>query len=134
MHGSKKAALHHQRGVSLSGLIFVLGVIALLAIFALKLIPSLLEYKSAKDAIILAKATNGTPQEMRIAFGKNSEINEIHSLSPKDLIITKDGGQTEIAFAYSKDIPLFTNVKLVIDFSATTNPNGEIPTKAETPQ
>lgn len=134
MHGSKNAALQHQRGVSLSGLIFMLAILGLLAIFAMKLIPSLLEYKSAKDAIKSAKATNGTPQEIRTSFTRNANMNEVKAVTAQDLIITKDGGQTEIAFAYQKDIPLFTNVKLVIDFSATTNPNGEIPEKTETPQ
>jgi type II secretory pathway pseudopilin PulG len=134
MHGSQKVALQHQRGVSLSGLIFVLAILGLLAIFAMKLIPSLLEYKSAKDAIKSAKATNGTPQEMRKTFSRNADMNDVLAVTGQDLIITKDGGQTEIAFAYSKDIPLFTNVKLVIDFEATTNPNGDIPEKTEAPQ
>ena len=134
MHGSKKVALQHQRGVSLSGLIFVLAILGVLAVFAMKLVPTLLEYKAAKDAIKSAKATNGTPQEMRLSFTRNANMNEVQSVTAQDLIITKDGGQTEIAFAYSKDIPLFTDVKLVIDFSATTNPNGDIPEKAEAPK
>jgi hypothetical protein len=127
MHGLKQLALHRQRGVSLSGLIFVLMIIVLIAIFSLKVIPPVLEYKNIKDSIKMAKGTNGTPQEMRVTFAKNADVNEIKSVGPKDLIITKDGANTEIAFAYDKEIPLFTDVKLVIHFSATTDPSGVVP-------
>jgi hypothetical protein len=131
MHGKQFVSLSGQRGVSLMGLIIVLGIIVLIASVGLKVIPHVIEYKASKDAIAAAKATRGTPNEMRIAYSKNAEINAITTLQPKDLIITKVNNETEIAFDYETRIPLFTDVALVIRFAATTDPTGTIPEKPE---
>ena len=39
-------------------------------------------------------------------------------------MISRDGGETEISFAYEKRIPLAGNVSLLIDFAGTTDPSG----------
>jgi hypothetical protein len=130
MHRSQ-LSLKTQRGISLTGLIVVFGVIIMIAILALKVIPRLLEYKSAKDAIVSVKATKGTPKEMRTAFEKYAEINTISSITSHDLIITKVNNESEVAFDYESRIPLFSNVTLLIHFAATTDASGVIPEKPE---
>jgi hypothetical protein len=133
MYDSKKASLKTQQGVSLSGLIVVMGVIIAVAMLALKVIPSMLQYKSIKDGIVAAKNTKGTPQEMRLAFDKNADINAVTTLTGRDLMISKVNGETEVAFDYEQRIPLFTNVALVIHYAGTTDPTGVIPEKSDTP-
>jgi hypothetical protein len=133
MYVSKQVSLKAQRGVSLSGLIVVLGIIIAVAMLALKVIPSMLEYKSIKDGIVAAKATNGTPAEIRLAFNKNADINAVTTIEGSDLIITKVNGETEVAFDYEQRIPLFSNVALVIHYAGTTDKSGVIPEKSEAP-
>ena len=133
MHGSNNVSLKAQRGVSLSGLIVVLGVIIAVAMLALKVIPSVLEYRSIKDGIAAAKATNGTPAELRLAFNKNADINAVTTIDGSDLMIGKVNGETEVAFDYEQRIPLFSNVALVIHYAGTTDKSGVIPEKSETP-
>jgi hypothetical protein len=123
--------LHFQRGVSLSGLIAILAVLAVFALVAMKVVPSVLEYNAAKSAIAAAKATNGSVQEMRIAFDKAAQINDITAITGKDLVIVRNGEQSEVAFAYEKRIPLVGNATLLIDYAATTDPSGENAAKAE---
>ena len=130
MHG-KQLSLHQQRGVSLSGLIVVLGIVFVIVALGLKVIPYVLEYKSTKDAIFAAKRSGGSPNDMRAAFSRNAEINAITTTKGKDLIITKVNNEPEIAFDYESRIPLFTDVALVIRFAATTDPTGTIPEKPE---
>ena len=133
MYGTKQVSLKAQRGVSLSGLIVVLGVIIAVAMLALKVVPSMLEYKSIKDGIAAAKATNGTPAEMRLAFNKNADINAVTTIDGGDLMINKVNGETEVAFDYEQRIPLFSNVALVIHYAGTTDKTGVVPEKPETP-
>ncbi|MES2902303.1 MAG: DUF4845 domain-containing protein [Pseudomonadota bacterium] len=121
-----------QRGVSLSGLIFVLALAMVFAMLALKIVPSILEFNAAKDAIASAKKVDGTVQAIRTSFDKNADINTIEAIGGKDLIVTKVGGQTEVAFAYRKEIKLLEKVHLVIDYAATTDPSGVTPEKPET--
>jgi type II secretory pathway pseudopilin PulG len=131
MQGSKQFFRNAQQGVSLTGLIFVLAVIGVVAVFAMKVFPTFLEYKSAKDGIVAAKAAGGTIVEMQQTFDKNADINRIEAINGKDLVITKDGGETEISFAYEKRIPIVANVSLLIDYAATTSKNGVVAPKPE---
>ncbi|HEU5437509.1 MAG TPA: DUF4845 domain-containing protein [Telluria sp.] len=127
MHQSTFVGPARQRGISLTGLIFVLAVLGVIAVFAMKVFPTYLEYKSSKDAIKAAKATGASDVEMRQAFDKNADINRIEAIAGRDLIITKDNGETELSFAYEKRIPIFANVSLLIDYAATTARDGVIP-------
>jgi Tfp pilus assembly protein PilE len=126
MQAGKQGVLTNQRGVSLSGLIVALAVIGVLAVFALKLLPTWAEYRSAKDAIVKAKATGGSVAEMKTTFRKNAEINNVDSIGANDLVFSKDSGETEISFAYEKRVPLAGNVSLVIDYAATTDKSGAV--------
>ena len=131
MFGSKQVVLQRQRGVSLSGLVLVLAIAMVFAMLALKIFPTFLEYKASKDAIASAKKSSETVAGIRTSFDKAADINSIETISGKDLIVTKDGNETHVAFAYRKEIPLFTNVFLSIDYSATTDPSGVTPAKPE---
>jgi hypothetical protein len=111
-----------QRGISLMGLILILFVLVVVALFAMKVIPSYLEYASAKGAIdLIARDPQlNTPQMVRNAFEARAQVDNITSVKPADLEITKDGNRMAVSFAYRKEVPLFTNVGLYIDYVANT--------------
>ncbi|RJG27113.1 DUF4845 domain-containing protein [Massilia cavernae] len=121
-----------QRGISLVGLIFVLAILGALGIFAMKTIPAFAEYSAAKDAIKLAKKAGGSPQEMRMWFDKNADVNDIDAISGRDLVVSKETGDTEISFAYEKRIPLVANASLLLEFEGTTDPSGAVAHKPAT--
>jgi Tfp pilus assembly protein FimT len=126
MIGSNASSLRAQRGVSLSGLIFVLAVLGMIAVLAMKVFPTYIEYRAIKEAIATAKATAGTVREMQASFDKSADINAVGSISGKDLIISKDSGDTEISFAYEKKIALGGPVSLLIEYAGTTAANGVV--------
>ena len=100
--------LKSQRGLGIMGLILILFVLVIVAIFGMKLVPSFLEYRAAKTAIEAIAAQNpGTPAEVRKAFEARAIIDDINSVKPADLEIGKDGNQVVIGFAYRKEIPLW---------------------------
>jgi Tfp pilus assembly protein PilE len=131
MQGSKQYFQNAQRGVSLTGLIFVLAVIGVVAVFAMKVFPTFIEYRAVKDGIAAAKATRGTVAEMKETFNKNADINRIDSIFARDLVFNKEGGETEISFAYRKQIPIAGNVSLLIDYAGTTAKNGVVAANPE---
>ena len=122
-----------ESGVSLSGLIVVLIVLGALALVVIKVTPAFIEYRSVKDAIVKAKADagSGSVREIQQAFDKNAGVNDVSSISGRDLMITRDGGSTEVSFAYEKRIPLAGNVSLLLDFAGTTDPSGVVAAKAD---
>jgi type II secretory pathway pseudopilin PulG len=122
----KNVSTAGQRGFSLSGLIFVLAVLGVIAVFAMKVLPTYSEYRSVQGAIVKAKSEGGSVAEMQRTFDKNAEINNIAAISGHDLVITKDNGETEISFAYEKRIPLAGNASLVINYAGTTDKSGVV--------
>lgn len=109
-----------QRGITLFGLIFWLAILGMLVITGGKVVPTVIEYTSIKNAIVSIKAKGGTVEEMRTAFDRQAEVGYIETLSGKDLGFTKNGEDINISFAYQKKIPLVAPVSLLIDYSGTT--------------
>ena len=134
MKGGKRYRIGAESGVSLSGLIVVLIVLGALALVAIKVIPAFIEYKAVKNSIVKAKAEagTGTVREIRQAFDKNAGVNDVSAIAGRDLVITRDGGDTEISFSYEKKVPLAGNVSLLLDFDGTTDPSGVVAAKADT--
>lgn len=111
--------LDRQRGVSLVGLIMGLFVVVIVGIFGMKLIPKYIEYfkiKAAVVAIAADKSRTGSVIDIKKAFDARSTIDDIESVKPDDLDISKEGGQVVIGFAYRKEVPLAGNVGVYIDF------------------
>jgi Tfp pilus assembly protein PilE len=120
-----------EAGISLTGLIVVLAVLGCLAVLAMKVFPAWVEYRSIKNGIAAAKAAGNGSREIQQAFARNAEVNNITAIAPKDLVITRENGQTEVSFAYEKRIPVAGNVSLLIDFAGTTDPSGEVAARAD---
>jgi Tfp pilus assembly protein PilE len=108
-----------QRGVTLMGLIAALFILIVVALFAMKVIPSFIEYRTAKSTIEAVARQAQSPAEVRRLFESRSAIDDI-SLKPTDLEITREGNQMVISFAYRKEVPLFGNVGLYIDYAANS--------------
>ncbi len=109
-----------QRGLSIIGLIFIgLIVVGLLAI-GFKTVPAVIEYIAIERAVQKIKNEGNTVREIQDAFERHRTIDDITSITSRDLDITKEGDQVVISYAYQKKIPIIDNVSLVIDFAGTT--------------
>jgi hypothetical protein len=118
----------NQSGLSLVGVLLVGGVLAAVILLGLKLIPVVSEYFGIKRAIN-AVVSSADPQvatvpQLRSAFSKRAMVDDISSISASDLDITKENGQIVISVDYSRKVPLFSNVNLMIDFSVSTSQGG----------
>jgi hypothetical protein len=114
-----------QQGVSLSGTIFVLVILAVLFVFAAKLVPSITEYMAVKKAIVTAKGAGTTVREIQNSFDKQADINNISSIAGKDLEIVKDGENVIVSFAYEKKIPIGGPASLLLEFAGSTDENAK---------
>ena len=117
--------MKHQRGVSLNALMAGGAVLGVLALLAMKVAPEWMEYgrvgKAVKNTAQDGSLKDATVAQVRASFLKRAEIDDIKSISPEDLDITKEGGELVISFAYTKKVPLFKNVSLVFDFEGASN-------------
>ncbi len=116
-----------QRGVSFIVIFLLFVVAALAAVGAMKVWPSYDDYFTIKKtitAIAASEGRTGSVAEIRKAYDRRAAVDNITDLSAADLEISKDGGEVVISFAYSKKIPLFSNVSVCIDFAGSTAPSG----------
>jgi len=118
--GNREATMQEQqRGVSVMGLLMILVLLIVVALFAMKVIPSFMEYRTTKSAIeAIARQGVTSTADVRRAFENRSAIDNIVTVRAQDLEITREGNSVVIAFAYRKEIPLFTGVGLYIDYAA----------------
>lgn len=115
--------MKHQRGVALTGLILWGIVLILVAVLGMKVVPTVIEYYKIRQdvrAVVEKASPEATVPELRRAFDKFADVDQL-SLSSKDLDIFKNNrGQIVIEFAYDKRIPLFGNVTLLIEYKGTS--------------
>jgi hypothetical protein len=110
-----------QRGLSLIGLLFFGIVAVMLVVLGMRVLPSALEYIAIKRAITrVATAGETGTTEIQKAFDRIAAVDDIATITGKDLLITRNGSQVTIAFKYEKRIPLFGPASLVIDYEGSS--------------
>jgi hypothetical protein len=108
-----------QRGMSFFGLIIVGALIVFTAVIGAKAVPTVIEYQAILKAAHKAK-TGNTVAEVRNIFDKATAIDDITSIKPTDLQVTKKGDKVVVSFAYNKEIEIFAPVFLVIKYAGST--------------
>ena len=113
---------NRQLGVSLVGLILGAIVLIFVLLLFMKVFPPYLEFFTAKKFItqIAQEQRGGTVLDIRRSWQLKTAIEDVNSINEKDLEITKEGGEVIISFSYRKDVPLFANVGVYLDFAASS--------------
>ncbi|HTY99737.1 MAG TPA: DUF4845 domain-containing protein [Rhodocyclaceae bacterium] len=121
MSGLKRA----QRGVSLSGLLMAAVVIGLVAMLGVKVVPPVINYfklVQAVKAVSKDPATKtATVPDIRRAIQARFIVDNIDTVQPADIDISKDGSDVVLSFNYSQRIPVVGNVSLLIDFEGSSS-------------
>ncbi|KPK07041.1 MAG: hypothetical protein AMJ64_07815 [Betaproteobacteria bacterium SG8_39] len=114
---------NRQSGISLLGLIFGGVVLIFAALLGMKVTPSYIEYFNAKKAIhgIVNEGREASVADLRKSFDARATIDDITSIRGADIEVSKEGGLVVLSFAYRREIRLFSNVALCIDFAASTS-------------
>ncbi len=112
--------MHKQKGVSLTGLLFWSVVLVFVLLLGFKIGPAYFEYFSIRQqfrAIANDPAMKtGNRGEIEMAFYNRAVIENITTVTRKDLEIEKDGDGVVISAAYSVRVPLFGNISACMDF------------------
>jgi len=94
-----------QRGITFIGLLFIGGILAVSGVVVAQVIPTLIELQAIHKAAGKARE-GGTVADVRMLFDKSAAIDDIKSISGKDLNVTKEGDKVVISFAYEREIHL----------------------------
>ncbi len=111
MQGASK-----QRGISFIGLLFMGGILAMTGVVIAQAVPTYIEYLAIEKAAQRASAGQSVV-EVRSIFDKATEIDNIKSVSGKDLDVTKEGEKVVVAFAYEREIHLAGPAYLTLKYA-----------------
>lgn len=101
------------------GLLFLGGMLAVAGVIAAQVIPTLIELQAVNKAISKARDGN-TPTEVRTIFDKMAAVDDIKSITGKDLDVTKDGEKVLVRFAYQREIHLAGPAYLTLKYSGSS--------------
>jgi len=109
-----------QRGMTLIGWLLTLVLIGYFVLLALRLAPGYLEYLNVAKTLesLQSESTlaDMTTAEIRSIIGRRFDVNDVHSIKPKDVAIDKQRGQMIIGVDYEVRAPMLGNVFLVTHF------------------
>ena len=92
------------------------AVVGISGVIAAQVFPTFLEYQSVVKAVNLAQAGNSVP-EIRATFDKSASIDNISSVTGKELEVTKEGDKVVVSFAYQREIHLAGPAWLTLKYS-----------------
>ena len=94
-----------QRGMSFIGILVVGGLLASAGVIGAQIVPTAIEYVAISKAVNKARAGN-TVAEVRSIFDHAAAVDNISSISGKDIEVTKEGDKIVVTFAYEREIHL----------------------------
>jgi hypothetical protein len=113
--------MQKQRGLSLTGLLLVCGLVIVLALLGFKLFPAYAEYITVKKAlsdIVRNPEYRSSTREIQAAFERRVTIDNIKAVGSKDLEIAKQGDSVSVSANWSVKVPIMYNLSACMDFEA----------------
>jgi hypothetical protein len=116
--------MQRQRGVTLSGFLLWSIVLFFGALLGFKIGPPYFEFmKIQKQLQAVAEdpeARSGQRRDVESAFLKRAMVEDINIVSGKDIVIAKEGDGVVLTIDYSTCVPVVSNLKACMDFSASS--------------
>jgi hypothetical protein len=104
-----------QRGLTFLGLLVVGILLALAGVVFAQVVPTYIEYLAVQKAVDKASAGE-TVAEVRSIFDKAATIDNITTISGKNLEVGKEGNKVVVSYAYERDIHLTGPAYLVMRY------------------
>ncbi|HEX4974446.1 MAG TPA: DUF4845 domain-containing protein [Pseudomonadales bacterium] len=109
-----------QGGASGLNVLFTIVMVVMVGMVALKLIPVYLDNYTIKGALDSlneqAGITQMTPEKIKSILSNQLQINNVHNLDPKSIVIKKYNGRLTVNIDYEVRIDLVQNVDLLVSF------------------
>ena len=118
-----------QQGMTLIGMLLIMGVVVLAAIVVMRIVPVVIQHYSIVTSIKTldqtpASSLTGDPaadvEILHNSLSKRLDINGLEDLKPEELVITPEGeNHFKVHLTYKVIRPLVYNVSLLFEFDRT---------------
>ncbi len=116
-----------QRGLSMIGFLLVAALVVMAAMVAMKLVPAYIEFFSVKKILVSmsqeADFRGKSNADIRNIFSRKTSADYVSVVKADDLMIDRSSGTPVVSVDYEFRTKLIGNVSLVVDFSASSDPN-----------
>lgn len=110
-----------QRGLGLVGLLVLAGFLVVAAVVGMQVVPTFSEYLAIKRASKRAVEGADTVAQIQTAFDRFAAVDDIKSITGKDLEIDRDkNGRFVARFRYTRQIELFGPAKLMLEYKGSS--------------
>lgn len=118
-----RAVRRPQRGLSLIGLLLSAALVIAVVLAGLRVVPTVLEFFAIRSAVEKV-ATSGaaTPRDIQVSFDRYAAVDDIESITGRDLLIERVDGGLVVSFSYEKRVDLFGPVALLIHYHGSSRP------------
>ena len=112
--------LGRERGMTAIGLIILIAFVGLFVYAGIRLVPLYIEYFAVVKAMTALKTEGDSgPAAMQKALEKRFDIEDVHSLSFKDVEIRREGSGWSLHAEYDAETPFVGNVGFIVHFDKT---------------
>lgn len=108
-----------QRGLSFLGLLVIGGLLAVVGVLTAQVVPTVIEYQAVVSAVNKASGGNSVA-EVRSIFNKAAAVDDIKSITGKEIEISKEGDKIIVSFAYQREIHLVGPGYLTLKYSGSS--------------
>lgn len=105
-----------QRGLSFLGLLVIGGLLVVIGVITAQVVPTVIEYQAVINAVNKASGGNSVV-EVRSIFNKAAAVDDIKSITGKEIEISKEGDKIIVSFAYQREIHLVGPGYLTLKYS-----------------
>ncbi len=117
--------LRHQRGITLIGGLILAVVVALLGFAVMRLVPVYLEYQKVVGSLTQLESTyaagGATEEDIRNTLQRRFDVEDISSLSVRDIAIQRRSGALEVTAEYTAIAPFVANISFLVEFHSTVS-------------
>lgn len=116
--------MRRQLGISLSGFLLWSIVLVFVALLGFKIGPPYVEYMTIQGTLKAIandpEGRNGVRTVVEDLFDRRSAIDNITSITRKDIQISREGDRVVLSAEYSVCVPVVMNIRACMDYNASS--------------
>ncbi|WP_439102643.1 DUF4845 domain-containing protein [Congregibacter sp.] len=120
---------NRQQGMSMLGMLIIAAMVGFFVMSGIRIAPGLIEYQTVR-ALVSEAAENfddeqDTIADIRRQLSGSFSMNQIKSIGPRDVKITRESGKVMLNANYEDRIPLFWRFDAVVKYDDLVFTAGE---------
>jgi hypothetical protein len=122
---TRSGGIATQSGITLTGMLFASIVVILVLLLGFKLVPVYAEYyailRNFKALAADPALKNASRKQVAVAFAARANVDDIKSIGPADVQVTKGSDGIILTAEYEKRVHLFRNVSACFEFNPSSD-------------